>query len=420
MQRFSILYLLIYSLIFVGLASLNGGLLILAVPLLLYLAAGLLYRPQTIQLAVTRHLSANYISPDEPVEVTVSLTNEGQAIEVLYLADVIPAALTVSEGETAVLTPLAAGETVTLHYTVSGVRGDYRFSVVQVTVSDRLHLFTHQETIPAPGQLLILPEVIRLRQVNLRPRQTRVYSGQIPTQQGGPGVEFFGVREYQPGDPLRWVNSRATARHTQSIFINEFQQERMADIGLILDARQQSNVITAEGSLFEDGVRAAAALGAAFLNANNRVGLFIYGDKLDWTYPGYGKIQRQRILWALAQATPSDSQVFASLDHLPTRLFPARSQLVFISPLLPEDGDILIRLRARGYQLLIISPDPIVFEGKTFGSSAEMRLALRMAQLERALLLDQLRQADIQVLDWPVTMPFEEVAHRALNRAQGL
>jgi hypothetical protein len=43
-----------------------------------------------------------------------------------------------------------------------------------------------------------------------------------------------------------------------------------------------------------------------------------------------------------------------------------------------------------------------------------------MAQLERALLLDQLRQADIQVLDWPVTMPFEEVAHRALNRAQGL
>jgi hypothetical protein len=94
--------------------------------------------------------------------------------------------------------------------------------------------------------------------------------------------------------------------------------------------------------------------------------------------------------------------------------------LVFISPLLPEDGDILIRLRARGYQLLIISPDPIAFEGKTFGSSAEMRLALRMAQLERALLLDQLRQADIQVLDWPVTMPFEEVAHRALNRAQGL
>lgn len=416
MQRFSLLYLLIYSLIFTGLASLNGGLLILAIPLLVYLAAGLLYRPQTVQLVATRHLNVNYIAPAEPVEVTVSLTNEGQAIEVIYFADVIPATLTVTEGETALLTTLAAGDTATLRYTLSGTRGDYRFSTVRVTVSDRLNLFTHQETIAAPGELLILPEIIRLRKADIRPRQTRVYAGLIPTQQGGPGVEFFGVREYQPGDPLRWVNSRATARHAQSIFINEFQQERMADIGLILDARQQSNVSTAEGSLFEDGVRATAALAIAFLNATNRVGLFIYGDKLDWTYPGYGKIQRQRILWALARAAPSDSQVFATLDHLPTRLFPARSQLIFISPLLPEDGDILIRLRARGYQLLIISPDPIAFEGKKFARSAEIRLATRMAHLERALLLDQLRQADIQVLDWPVAVPFEEVAHLALNR----
>ena len=233
-------------------------------------------------------------------------------------------------------------------------------------------------------------------------------------------MSFFGVREYQPGDPLRWINSRASARHQQSLFINEFQQERMADIGLILDSRLQSNVATAEGSLFEHAVRATASLATTLLNANNRVGLFIYGNTLDWTYPGYGKIQQQRILWALAKATPSESQVFATLDHLPTRLFPARSQLIFVSPLLTKDVELLIRLRARGYQVLIISPNPVLFEQKAFAVTEQVRLAVRMAQLERALLLDQLRQADVQVMDWPVDTPFETAAQRVLGRGRGL
>src|SRR5690606_25916149 len=128
-------------------------------------------------------------------------------------------------------------------------RGAYYFASAQVTVRDGLNLFQKEERLAAPGQCLILPEVINLRRVEIRPRQTRVYAGAIPTRQGGPGIEFFGVREYQPGDPLRWVNSRATARQEQRLFVNEFQQERMADIGLILDARQQSNILTAAGSL---------------------------------------------------------------------------------------------------------------------------------------------------------------------------
>jgi uncharacterized protein (DUF58 family) len=248
----------------------------------------------------------------------------------------------------------------------------------------------------------------------------------VPARQGGAGVEFFGIREYQPSDALRWINWRASARHPRALFTNEFERERIADVGLILDARQRSDIapngvvsngVTPNGeALFESAVRATASLADAFLSDGNRVGLLVYGGFLDWTFPGYGRVQRQKILETLARAETGESMVFDSLDYLPTRLFPAKSQIVLISPLCPDDWGYLVRLRARGYQLLVISPDPVSFEARTSGPDPIWELAMRVARLERTLLLRRVRQAGIQVVDWQVDMPFDQVVHGAIGR----
>ncbi len=229
-------------------------------------------------------------------------------------------------------------------------------------------------------------------------------------------MEFFGVREYQPGDPLRWINRRASARHQASLFVNEFEQERVVDVGLILDARGQSDADRGSESLFEYSIQATATLADTFLSGGNRVGLFIYGRSLDWTFPGYGKVQRERIIRALARAEQGYGRVFESLEHLPTRLFPVRSQLVLISPLISEDSAMLIRLRARGYRLMIISPDPVAFERQGYEDGDTVTVATHIALIERKLLLSKLRQAEIQVVDWPVDIPFHQIAHVALSR----
>src|SRR4029450_8155091 len=118
------------------------------------------------------------------------------------------------------LTTIAPGASAELAYTVAGERGLYQFSGLEATVHDQLGLVHASVTPPAPGQVFVVPEVIRLRRVEIRPRRTQVYAGQIPARQGGPGVEFYGVREYQPGDPTRWINARATARNPQNLFVN--------------------------------------------------------------------------------------------------------------------------------------------------------------------------------------------------------
>jgi uncharacterized protein (DUF58 family) len=235
-------------------------------------------------------------------------------------------------------------------------------------------------------------------------------------------VEFFGVREYQLGDPRNWINWRLSARHPRGLFTNEFETERIADVGLILDARNVSSVRFGDNALFEYAVRTAASLAEVFLNDGNRVGLLIYGTIPKWTFPGYGKIQRKKILDALVPAETGESGVFATLDYLPTRLFPPRSQIVMISPLLNSDAPMLTRLRAHGYRVLVVSPDPVDFELKELKTSGakvpqqDIELAARIARLERQLLLRGLRQADIQVVDWKVGSPLGPAIHTAVGR----
>jgi uncharacterized protein (DUF58 family) len=142
----------------------------------------------------------------------------------------------------------------------------------------------------------------------------------------------------------------------------------------------------------------------------------IYGRFLDWTFPGYGKVQQERILQALARAETGDSLVFDKLDYLPTGFFPAQSQLVLISPLFRADVPMLNRLRARGYQLLVVRPDPVAFETGALEADRAVELAARILRVEREMVRRRLQEAGIQVVDWRVDGPFDQAVHATLGR----
>lgn len=418
MNRLIFIGILLYGLVMFGLVALSGNILLLVIPVAIYLGMALLYGPDELNLDVSRTLSADRIVHGTTVDVVLTVTNKGGLLEEVMIIDSPPTSLRVLEGETQVLTSLAPGETLTLEYTLDGRRGYYDFGEVQVTATDRFGLFRKEWGAPAVGkrQFFVLPKVIRLKRIDIRPRQTKVYAGTIPARLGGSGIEFFGVREYQAGDSLRHMNWQANARHPNTFHTNEFEQERVADVGIILDARLRSNHAAGTDALFDFSIQAAAALAEAFLNQGNRVGLLQYGDFLGWTFPGYGKIQKERVLQALAKARVGDSMVFDRLEHLPTRLFPPKSQVVLISPLMKDDVKFIKRLRARGYQLLVISPNPVSFARDVLGANKpEVQMAYRIARLERALLLRQLQQAGIFTVNWHTQTPFEQSVGAALD-----
>lgn len=185
----------------------------------------------------------------------------------------------------------------------------------------------------------------------------------------------------------------------------------------MLDGRVQVNEFGGGHSIFEYSVQAAASIADALLSQGNRVGLLLYASYLGWTIPGYGKLQRERILHALANAKTGESQVFSDMEHVPTRLFPPESQIVFVSPLLEDDLRPLIQLRAQGYDVLVVSPNPVKFELSYLPpSNTQVQLAGRVLHMERLMLLQRLQRANIHVIDWDVEEPFDIVVKRRLGR----
>jgi uncharacterized protein (DUF58 family) len=394
---------------------LNAAQIALALPLVFYIAAVIIHQPAPLKLSINRQLSADYVKPDAEVEVTLTVENQGSSLDEVFIQDLVPSNLDIV-GDNSAIISLEADETYTLTYKVKGGRGTYRFQAAHVTAQEHLGLFRREERYTLISKLSVLPNALTMRTIAIRPLRTRGFAGPIPSREGGSGTDFFGIRSYEPGDPLRWINWRLSARHNQELFINEFEQERITDVGLILDARERSNVVIQGESLFEHAVEATAALAEIFLGDGHRVGLLIYGRGLERILPGYGKHQRHRIMRGLAQAQVGGSQVFDSLDYLPTRFFPAKSQIVLISPLCKDDPPVLTRLRARGYQVLVISPDPVNFEAEAIDDGATKTLAARIARAERSLWMHTLQRVGIPVVNWPVDDPLDTTVHVDLKK----
>lgn len=417
MSRSLLLSLLTYILLLAGIVTVHGEFLALALPLVTYLLVGYLQSPEKIELEAKRELTAERVSPNTDVDVTVTVTNRGSNLEEVLLEDVVPAGLTVRSGVSRHLVRLKKNESYTFSYTVSGPRGGYVFNAIQASVHDHLAVSRSVIRVEAKGRLFVLPPVTRIRQVAIRPRGTRVYAGTIPARAGGSGTDFFGVREYQPGDPPSAINWRTSARYADKFYANEFQQERVADVGIVLDGRLRTNEFARGHSLFEYSVQAAASLADALLNQGNRVGLLVYASYLAWTFPGYGKVQRERILHALANARAGESQVFSDLEHIPTRLFPPKSQIILVSPLLDDDLMPLIQLRAQEYEVMVVSPNPVKFELSYLPVNETIQLAGRVVHMERAILLQKMGRAGIHVLDWDVADSFDLFVKRRLSRS---
>lgn len=421
-NRFWFTGLVIYILVFVGLLTLEGGPILLAVPLLVYLGMALYFAPSSLDLTVTRIISTDNVPEGRPVTIKVTILNQGHALEEVLLEDPLPDRLTLEQGKTRKRLALPAGGSIELEYTVHGPRGKYRFESIHATATDLFGIFHIHKVFPAPASVLVFPNLTRLREIHVRPRQTRGFAGPILARRGGSGVDFYGVREYQIGDSPRRINWRISSRHEQEFYSNEFEQEAIADVGLILDSRKQSNLVENNAVLFEYSVLATASIADAVLQEGHRVSLLVYGFGMERVYPGYGKVQKKRIMRALAQSEPGDNYALESLVYLPTRLFSARSQIILVSPLVSDDLHPLLRLRALGYEVMAVCPDPLDFgarQRKELIKSKKPDLAehgsavLRLAQLERALLFGNLRRAGIQVVDWKVDQPLSQVLHAA-------
>jgi uncharacterized protein (DUF58 family) len=391
----------------------------LAAPFAVLLAVGLPLAHEP-RLTVRTQLDRDRALEGDSVTLTVGVEAE-RAVERLELLLPLPSTLATEAADNPRIVRLDAGDERTFEIPVHCARwGAYLPGHVVVRARDRFGLFVYEGAFDRRSPLKVYPPPEHLREL-LKPLETQVFAGNQVARLKADGIEFADLRPFVPGDRVRRINWRASARQ-RLLIVNEHHPERNSDVVLFLDSFAEARG-THLGTL-DLAVRAAAALATRYLSQKDRVGLVTFGGTLNWLLPATGLVQMYRIVDALLDTEIVLNYVWKDIDVIPVRTLPPKALVLALSPLLDERAlAALLDLRARGFDVVVIDVSPVPFAAP--GRREAAALAHRLWLHRRAAMRARFEGAGVPVAEWregePLAQPLEEVSryrrHARLVRA---
>lgn len=356
---------------------------------------------------------------DDELEITLNIENKGEKIRFLELQDVLPSLLEVVEGSNHHVLELSEGEERELNYKIScPIAGKFELGPIRLRYRDSLNLFSKELEIDEEIEIQVLPRTEDMKKVDINPSYTKHWLGEIRSKSVGVGSEFFAIREYQPGDELRDINWKATARHVDPL-TNEYEGERSGDVILVVDGYEEGIVGTMENNTMRASIGVAASLAEVLLSARHRVGLIVSGEYMNWVYPGTGRNHYHKIMSNLTKFERGGVWGLEGIKWLIEEFFPRKSMIILISPLtVPTYSNILIDLCMKEYDVVLISPNPLKLEKEMLDKGQYEETAEKLCRLERQQLLEKLWSHGTTVVDWNPNEPLEPTLEEVLRYRQ--
>ncbi len=347
------------------------GLLILSISLARVSLAG---------INIRRNVSATEISLGESIDTWLTIQNN-KAFPALWVfwQDHIDPALDI-EGPSCSFQTLGSSGKEDMKYRLHSTRrGFFRIGPTVIESSGPFGLVRRFLVGPTVDFLTVLPRVVEIgkglaqghRPIHQVPRRRSIFED--PSR-------FMGMRDYRPGDSMRRIHWRATAR-SGKLQVKLFEPSVLTGVLLAPDMGLDSYPLTRSKKetidpLLERTITAAASLGHYVLSGDQSVGLISNGTDAaelypeDWTggsfqrlddalektklhvgtegyhpvqvSPAKGQWQQERLLTALARLIPSDSIGLADLLMTELPRLPRQLVLMVITPRL--DGELAIVL----------------------------------------------------------------------------
>jgi uncharacterized protein (DUF58 family) len=377
-----------------ALATRRPELAIVAAPFAVYAGIGLLLN-RSPQIDAEVELDAERLLEGDEIEVRVTLVAEVGAERVEALLQ-LPRELVLVDRVNPVQLRLADGERRELTFRLRCARwGAFRVGRIHLRAHDAFGLFVHETTLDRRQPLKVYPSEEHVRDL-LKPLETQVFAGNHVAREKGEGIEFADLRPFVPGDRIRHVNWRASARRGE-LWINEHHAERNADVVLLLDSFAEAR--RGDRSTLDPALRAAGTLAARYLRQKDRVGFVTFGGILNWLLPTTGAVQLYRIVDAMLDTQIVLSYAWRDIGTVPRRTLPPQALVIALTPLLDDRSEAaLLDLRGRGFDLVVVEISPLPLLPKPQGSAGN--LADRLWKLRRDAVRGRFERAGIPVAVW--------------------
>ena len=209
-------------------------------------------------------------------------------------------------------------------------RGQYKVGPLEVFFYDPMGLYRRRRRFPKEEPFTVLPKPLPLSRIGLDGRSILLSSFMPDRQTRGESLKFYGIREYRPGDPLRFVHWTSSARLGELV-VRQFEANVSAQVTIFLDlARRSLSGLGAEATV-EYVIRTACAIAAAAVAEGHEVQMFGEEEKSLVTPLAGGETHLGHILEKLALVKPKGKTPFHEVISRYADRIPQGSQVFLIA-----------------------------------------------------------------------------------------
>jgi len=368
--------LLTIVIVLAGLVAQNAALALLGFAIgIACLGAQLLSKWALRRLHYQRVVPESRAFPGEDMDVTLQITNH-KALPLWWIEvrdtfpEAVPDDATNEPGSKTVNTRLAtdwtaaAGpyEKISHRYSFQApARGVYELGPATIKTGDPFGLFPEERTGQDNTRILVYPRMVDIGEQPLPSRR--------PFGETTGGLRIFedpmrvaGLRDYQPGDPLRRIDWKATARigRLQSrVYEPTSSQHLLICLNTATLTPVWAGFIP---ELFEGAITIAASIARWADEQRYSVGLLATSSVADAPRairipPGRESDQLARLLEALAVVTPYVLDSLAAMLDREEHRMAVGTTLAVVTATMPEELLVTLqRLRRRGHPIVVLSP----------------------------------------------------------------
>ncbi len=209
-----------------------------------------------------------------PVKIIISNNNNYSIL--LKVKDNYPDFMTCDTIEKNIkIPPLANAEYI--YNLIPHKRIKYNFTSISYRYLSYFGLFYKQVNVSAPQEVFALFVKSQLNNILIKISKSTAI-GELKQNRSGLSTNFSSLKEYAHGDPLRYIDWKATARYDKPI-VKTYTRENEQNLLILVDASRIMNSHLKGMTKYDHALNAAFGLALTGLLHKDNVGIGIFADK---------------------------------------------------------------------------------------------------------------------------------------------
>ncbi len=178
----------------------------------------------------------------------------------------------------------------TFNYTVRPVeRGEYQFGKLNVYTSSILRVVGRRYTFSEEENVKVYPSYVQMKKYEFMAMNNKLTEfGLKKIRRIGHTMEFEQIKNYIPGDDVRTINWKATAKRAE-LMVNQYQDEKSQPIYSIIDLGRVMKMPFEELKLLDYAINSTLAFSNIALLKNDKAGMITFAKKVEKIVPASNK-----------------------------------------------------------------------------------------------------------------------------------